>query len=143
MAYATAAEIALRFGAMESLQLSDRDRDGVADAGVIDTAGTEADSVVDSIIGVRYLTPVIPAPAVLVGAACDIARYRLHDDKAPQRVVDGYKQALALLAQIASGEVALIGASGLPATPVAQPNSGAAAGGAARRVTAEVQDAMP
>lgn len=143
MPYATVEALEWRFGEQEILQLSDRDRDGVADPDVLVEAIYDADAIVNSIIGVRYATPIVPSPSILVWAACQLARYELHDDKAPERVKAGRDHALDILNQIASGALALVDNSGIPIPPVTVFSSGVAAGGAPRRITAEVLDSMP
>jgi len=146
MPYATVDALGWRFGEQEILQLSDRNRDGFADPDVLAEAIYDADGIVNGIIGVRYAVPVSPTPNVLSWAACQLARYELHDDKAPERVKAGRDNALQILRDIAEGLMALVGQDGVPIAPLtdgAALYSGAAVGGAARRVTAEVQESMP
>jgi phage gp36-like protein len=145
MTYATTAGLDARFGAKEMLEISDRNRDGITDVGVLSVAIYAIDSRINSIIGVRYAVPVIPAPEALMEAADNLVRWELHDDKETPRIKAGYDHAMKYLRDIASGAIALIGADGLPVTPItnASITYGVAAGGAARRITAEVQAAMP
>lgn len=58
MAYATTANVELAVGgAARLLQLSDDDRDGIADAGLIDSAIAEADGLINSYASKRYHVP--------------------------------------------------------------------------------------
>ncbi len=107
MTYATQADLEDAFGATEILQLADRDRDGVADSPVIAAVLARADSMIDSYLGGRYALPITPIPTVLVATACDLARYWLYDDAAPERVRDSYQDAVGFLKDVSAGRVLL------------------------------------
>lgn len=107
MPYATQTDLEDAYGADEMLQLADRDRDGVADAGFIDAALNRADSLIDGYLAGRYALPVAPVPPVLTATACDLARYWLYDDAAPDRVRQAFEDAIAWLKDVAAGKVLL------------------------------------
>lgn len=128
MPYATQAALEDAFGVAEILQVADRDGDGEADEAVLAAALARADATIDGYLGARYATPVAPPPLpILTAMACDLARYWLYDDAAPDRVREGYEDALAWLREVAAGKVAL----GLP--PAAAPLTGSPRGAAAAR----------
>lgn len=105
MTYATQADLEARYGAEEVLQLADRNRDGVIDAGVIDRALADADAEIDGYLGSRYQLPLATAPQIINVYACDIARYRLYSDAATEEVRKRYEDANKFLRLIAEGKV--------------------------------------
>lgn len=107
MAYATQTHLEDAFGADEVLQIADRDRDGLPDAGFVDAALDRADSLIDGYLAGRYALPVSPVPPVLTAAACDLARYWLYDDAAPDRVRQAFEDAMVYLQAVAAGKVLL------------------------------------
>lgn len=127
MTYATQTDLEDAFGAAEILEIADRDRDGEADAPAITAALARADALIDSYLGALYAVPVASPPPILAATACDLARYWLYDDAAPERVRQGYEDAVAWLKAVAAGEVAL----GLP--PAAAPLAGSPLGQADAR----------
>lgn len=125
MSYATVADMVARFGAEELVQLTDLDNIPPA---TIDTARVEvkladADAYLDGYVGQVYRLPLrgclkpatVPggapfyvAPPLLVRLACDVARYYLHDDLAPENeVYRRYKAATKELEAIATGAAML------------------------------------
>lgn len=113
-AYCTQAELELRFGAEEMLELTDRDADGVADAGVLDGAIADASATIDSYI-FKYDLPLPSVPPALTKIACDLVRYDLHLVDAPDRVSNAYKAAIKQLQDIAAGRAQLDIAGSEPA----------------------------
>jgi len=123
MAYATVADLVARFGATELAQLTDvtnippstidEERVGLK----LDDAGV----FIDGYVGQVYRLPLagcskpdgsggftLVPPPVLVRLACDLARYYLYDDLAPENeVYRRYKAALAELDGIAAGKTQL------------------------------------
>lgn len=110
MTYATQTDLEDAFGAAEIAEIADRDRDGEIDAPALAAVLTRADALIDGYLGVRYAVPVASPPPILTATACDLARYWLYDDAAPERVRQGYDDAVAWLEGVAAGKVAL----GLP-----------------------------
>lgn len=80
MAYATLADLVARFGEEQLVQLTDRLAAGVIDEAVLDQAIADASALIDGYLAGRYPVPLSPAPAILVGYACDLARYNLFPD---------------------------------------------------------------
>jgi phage gp36-like protein len=111
MPYATQADLEARFGADELTQLTDRVGAGVPDAAIVARALADADAEIDGYLASRYALPLATVPPVLVRIACDIARYRLWEDRASEEVRRRYEDARRMLESIARGQVSL----GLPA----------------------------
>lgn len=130
MPYASQDDLIRRYGDA-FIQLADRDRDGVADAAVVDLALADADAEIDGWLASRYPVPVSPAPERLRGLAADIAWYRLHggdaDDKSPARVA--YLDAVSYLRRVAEGSADLPGT----ASPAPAASSGGRICGGGRR----------
>lgn len=120
MSYATAADMVARFGAQELVLLTDTDNipPRTIDEARISLKLEDASSFIDGYVGQVYRLPLLGCrkplvpgqpveyamPPVLVRLACDIARYYLHDDLAPENeVYRRYKAALAELDAIAVG----------------------------------------
>ncbi|MDD4930477.1 MAG: DUF1320 family protein [Gallionella sp.] len=130
MTYANQSDMIARFGADEVLMLTDRAALGVIDAAVLLTALEEADAEINPYLQSRYVLPMDVVPRILVGYACDIARYRLCG--ATATVTDDtrsrYKDAVRFLENAASGKVLLgISVANAPAVsvnPVAISGSG-------------------
>jgi len=85
---------------------------------VAETALADAQALVDGYLGQRYRLPIIgcrqagsdsrTSPPLLTRLTCDIARYNLYKDLAPEaEVVRRYKEATRMLEALAAGEVAL------------------------------------
>ena len=109
MPYATQAQMTDRFGVDELIQLTDRD--GLAGAivvAVLNAALLDADEEIDSYLrGVRALPLVAPIPERLVRVACDLARYHLYDDHAPEGVRTRYQDGIRWLRDVAGGKASL------------------------------------
>jgi phage gp36-like protein len=111
MAYASAQDFIDRFGEAELSQLADRDGDGAWDADVVARALADTEAEIDAHLAGRYTLPLAAVPALIVGIACDLARFRLWADATPDRVKAAADNARRLLRAIAEGSLAL----GLPA----------------------------
>ena len=107
MTYATQAHLEAAFGADEIRQLTDRDGDGEPDADFIGSAISRTEGVIDGYLMGRYALPLAVIPGVLVAYACDIARYLLYENAAPEYVRQNYDDALRWLRDVASGKVLL------------------------------------
>ncbi|MEW6560401.1 MAG: DUF1320 domain-containing protein [Pseudomonadota bacterium] len=129
MTYATRDELQERYGLDELTQLTDRMGAGVPDDNLVNRALSDADAEIDGYLAVRYQLPVQTVPPMLVRMACDIARYRLWDDRASAEVRERYTDARRLLELIAKGTVGLGLSSALP-HPL--PSQSAATSGSAR-----------
>lgn len=112
--YATLADLVARFGEREIAQLTNRDGLDVIDSSVADQALADANAEAEAYLAARYPVPPAPVPQVLVMVVCNIARYRLYDDAAPEEVRRRYEDAARLLARIASGEISIGPAQSAP-----------------------------
>ena len=103
MSYATYDDLLANFGEREIETVTDRDRDGVADYGVIEDGLSFADDMIDCYLRGRYDLPLSSAPRNIVGIACDIARYRYYQDQPTDLVVTRYEQAIDWLRDVSRG----------------------------------------
>lgn len=128
MPYATVNDLKTAFGEREIAQLTQRRADYVetADATAGDAFLEQASSEIDSRLAVRYAVPVAPPPKVLVALCCDIARYRLFDDAAPETVRTRYEDAIRWLNDVAAGRAVLLADDGTIA-PAADTSTGSQA----------------
>lgn len=105
MPYTTLENLETRYGAREIVDLADRDRDGVADAGVVDAAIAQADQIIDSYLGSRFTVPLLKVPG-LVGVCADaIARYQLAPEQVTEKIKEDYTRALKWLGEIRDGKM--------------------------------------
>ena len=123
MSYAIQQDMIERFGEREVRILTDRDNQGLIDATVLAYALTQADAEVDGYLQGRFALPLATVPVLLVGIACDVARYRLAgtDIRETDPIRTRYKDAIKLLTSISKGELQL----GLSAGGEAAPEAGA------------------
>ena len=105
--YATTEDLIDRYGEREIAQLTNVDGLDVIDVAAVERALDDANSEAHAYICARYPVPVQPAPVLLVRIVCDIARYRLYDDSAPDEVRRRYDDAVRMLRGIAAGEVSI------------------------------------
>lgn len=105
--YCTKQNLIARFGKPELEQLTDRDLTGYIDDIVLDQAIADVDAVIDAHIGSRYTLPLISTPEVLVTQACDMVRYRLYKDGAPDEVADRNRAAMRYLERVQEGKATL------------------------------------
>lgn len=106
--YCTADDLVLRFGPDEISQLTDYNRDGDADPAVLNQAIADTAAEIDSYISARYPLPLDTVPAVLELHACDICRYRLFNQGAPEEVAERYTIAIRWLKDVAQGKAQLM-----------------------------------
>lgn len=116
--YATRADMEARFGLNEVVMLTDRNRSGQVDDSVLAGALADAAAEVDGFLAGRYPLPLTPAPRILTGYTCDIARYRLCGSSTlvSDDIRDRYRDAVRFLEHVASGKVSL---GGMPSGEVA------------------------
>lgn len=128
MTYALQQDLVERFGAVELAQLTDEAAGQTINAATVARALADADAEIDGYLGARYAVPLAMVPPLVVRLACDIARYRLFDDRATEAVRKRYEDAVTVLRRIADGTVTLgVAAANTPP---------AAAGGGTVRVAA-------
>jgi phage gp36-like protein len=130
MTYASQSDMIARFGEDEVIQLTDRAALGVVDAAVLLAALEEADAEINPYLQSRYAVPMVDVPRIIVGYACDIARYRLCGATAmvTEDTRSRYKDAVRFLENAASGKVllgvSLINTPAVSINPVAVSGSG-------------------
>lgn len=123
MLYATLADMQARFGQAELVELTDTVNIPPTSVDVVrvQTKLADACAFIDGYVGRVYALPLsgcvkptgpgtheLVAPPVLTRLACDIARYYLYDDLAPEHeVVRRYKAAVAELDAIGAGRAQL------------------------------------
>jgi phage gp36-like protein len=107
MDYALVADLVARFGQTEIIQLTDRSTppaDAIDDT-VAQPALDAASAMVDGYVSAKYALPLANFPLLLTEVTCDIARYRLYADQAPEQVKDRYKDAIRTLEAISAGRI--------------------------------------
>lgn len=107
MAYCTLQDLVDRFGSDEMIDVADRDGDGAPDEAVVTAACEDASGEIDVRLARRYRVPFTTSTRLLRALGCDIARYRLLDDRPHEQAEARYQAAIDLLDAIASGEVML------------------------------------
>ncbi|NWA40792.1 DUF1320 domain-containing protein [Pseudomonas reactans] len=114
MSYLTLEDLIRRFGRDEIMDLAEDRSDNTGetvDQVKIDNAISDAAGEIDSALaGGGYRLPLAATPALLVAYGCDIARYRLYDNRATEQVTKRYDDAIKALRLIANGTLKL----GLP-----------------------------
>ncbi len=106
--YATRQDMISRFGEEEIRLLTDRDGStgAIVDA-VLDQVLADASAEIDGYIGGRYRLPLVTVPDVLVRLCCDMARYLLNDERAPEQLQKRYEAATRFLTKLGTGELSL------------------------------------
>lgn len=102
MAYTTEAKLTERFGEDELKQVAPDGSGGIASAKVT-AAISAADAEINSYLVARWTVPLTPTPLPVEEAAALIARYRLHDDRATERIRQDYEDTRAWLKDAAAG----------------------------------------
>lgn len=104
MSYITTQDLIDRFGNDELLQVASLPEDAnTIDDTRIQQAIDDACAEVDSILSMRFVTPLTEVPSIVGRSAADIARYFLHDDATSEEIQTRYKDAIATLKEIANG----------------------------------------
>lgn len=120
--YATAADLRARFQGERDHDLEVDHLAGAADARLI-AALEDASAEIDSLIHDLYELPLPAGPWPLLRAiACSLARLRLYDDEAPERVLGAASSARKKLRMLAEGQTALVDGNGqrAPRRPLVQ-----------------------
>ena len=109
MPYCALADLQSRYGSDEIARISDRavPRKGAADQTVVDAAIAQADAEIDGYLGVVVALPLSSTPELVRNLSCAIARYRLHENQASERVAEDYKDAVRMLRDISAGRLSL------------------------------------
>lgn len=107
MPYATLADLIARFGEQELIDQTDRASGTNVDLTVVARVLDDAGATIDGYLAARHALPLASVPPLLVGVCCDLARYALYPDAAPEMVGSRYQYALRLLKEIANGTLQL------------------------------------
>ena len=107
MAYCSEADLKARFGDTEIDDLLDRDNDSSADTNALASAQTDTDAQIDGYLAARYSTPLTTVPDLVVGIACNICRYILWGNNAPEEVRRRFEDSRTQLRDIAKGTITL------------------------------------
>lgn len=105
MSYAQVSDLVTRFGQRELIQLTDRSNPPAdqVDPAVAQPALDEASAIMDGFIAVKYALPLSTISPILLGICCDLARFRLYADQAPEQVAKRNESAMGMLRNIAQG----------------------------------------
>lgn len=109
MAYCTQSDLEKVISPAELVQLTDDDRDGVADTGVVAEAIAKADGEIESYLASRYTVPLSPVPVVIRAASEDIALWNLFSRRSigNETREKRYKSAVSFLKDLAEGKATL------------------------------------
>ena len=107
MPYATLADLISRFGEQELIEQTDRVSGVNVDVAIVARELDYASAVIDGYLAARYALPLPAVPDLLVGLCCDLVRYALYTDAAPDIVRDRYRDAAARLRDISTGAIKL------------------------------------
>lgn len=131
MPYCTQTDLIERFGENELLDLASDDTGLAIDTPVVDGAIADASGEIDGYVSAAgYTVPLSKVPRIITAYACDIARYRLSDDRATEQVTKRYNDAVKFLKSVAKGEVRL----GIDSSESAAGSAGSAMMETGRRV---------
>lgn len=107
MKYATLEDLNRRFGTRELEILAPGADPGGLDSELINAALSDAQAEIDSYISQRYRVPLSSVPEVLVGVACDLARFRLYSTNPTEEVMSRYNQRIAFLRDVSNGKAGI------------------------------------
>lgn len=116
MAYCSQSDLEARFGAQEVADLLDLDNDSSADTNRLSSAQGDADALIDGYLSGRYDLPLDTVPAIIVNLACNIVRYLLCGNNAPEEVRKRYEDSLKQLKDISNGVISLPSTTTKPET---------------------------
>lgn len=102
--YANRDDMVLRYGLSHITQLERSLTAGES----VESYIQDATDIADGYIGVVYTVPLLSPPKNLTIYICDIARYLLHRQKAPDEVRQRYEDAIGFLKRVADGKATLL-----------------------------------
>ncbi len=107
--FATKNDMVGRFGAKEVIQITDRAYSGAIDDLVLQQGLDDADAEICGYLAGRYALPFAVVPRLLIGYACDIARYRMTGTEVTctPDIETRYHQAVKYLTLVGRGEISL------------------------------------
>lgn len=106
--YATEQDMINRFSEQEIILLTERQHalDSI-DSAVLTQAIADASAEIDGYLVSRYTLPLNHVPPVLARICCDIARYFLCNENAPEHIATRYQDALKFLKSVGEGKLSL------------------------------------
>lgn len=107
MGYATREDLDQRFGDAEIAGLLDRDNLGFDGDGTFENAVSDSSALIDGYLAGSYTTPLTTIPGLITAICCDIVRFKLWDDRAPDEVRKRYEDAMRQLRDISNGVLTL------------------------------------
>lgn len=109
MTYAAAEDMQARFNHQDLVLLTEREDStpGEVDMAVLTQALEDATAEINAYLSGRYTLPLSTVPTALVRVCCDVARYFLSGDNAPEHIQTRYTDALKFLQAVNQGKVAL------------------------------------
>jgi len=107
--YATPDNMLSRFGQQDLTLLTEREDcvPGEINLALLEQALRDASAEINGYIAGRYVLPLTTVPAVLERNCCDIARYFLYGDKAPEQVEKRYAAVVKFLTAVSKGDISL------------------------------------
>lgn len=108
MPYATLSDLEQRFGSAELIQQTDLSGNGEINTTTVSRAIDDAAALIDGYLASRYSLPITVVPPLLVTLCCDLARYSLYVDAAPEIVERRRDQSISTLRDIAAGRIELV-----------------------------------
>ncbi|MEM0953293.1 MAG: DUF1320 domain-containing protein [Pseudomonadota bacterium] len=106
--YCTEQDLETRFGADELDTVAWDPDTGARDTEKITRACQDATETINAYIGAIATVPLAePVPEVIVRLACDMARYRLHDNNPLDEVTKRFEAALRMLRDFSDGKAVL------------------------------------
>lgn len=113
--YLSADEYVLRYGAQETIRLTDETRTNTVDSAKLEQALKDASDFADAYIGTAYDVPLLVAPRIVKAIVGALARELLHKTRPTPEVTAAADRARTQLKDIAAGRMTLPVDSGDPA----------------------------
>lgn len=109
MPYCTIEQLEDRYSQRMLIELSDRGDTAPEepDAELLARAISDADSLIDGYLKVRYALPLETVPALVIDLSLRVAIYNAHAHVAPEKIAQDYKDALRTLEHISKGMIQL------------------------------------
>ena len=122
--YSALDDMIAQFGQRALVDLTDRAApySGKIDAAILEDALRQASALVDGYLAGRYALPLAHVPTLVATLTQSIAFYRLHIDVASEKAERDHKAAVAVLRDIAKGNVKLPAELNAPA-PASESNA--------------------
>ncbi len=107
--YANPDNMLSRFGEQDLILLTERvdSVPGAINQALLSQALIDASAEMDGYIVGRYSLPLVTVPTVLERNCCDIARYFLYGDRAPEQVEKRYQAVVKFLTSVSKGDIGL------------------------------------